>query len=167
MAKTASKVEAIRIQSLTNQAFLKSYNALIEQKKNLIVDSNILNNLLPSPNDLITVQDRIQNLGKSLQVVTTINFEILNPESGNEPTNQSFRLSLSGTLPNIRQFLKSLSDLPYFIKFDSFNIDKQGDTGYQPVVTNKKGVPIPTLPQPIVYVMNANGKIYVNDQDEK
>lgn len=167
MSKTASKVEEIRTQSLTNQAFLKTYNALTEQKKNLIIDSNILNSLLPSPNDLITVQDRVQNLGKSLQVATTINFEILNPASGNEPANQSFRLSLSGTLPNIRQFLKSLSDLPYFIKFDSFNIDKQGDVVYQPVVTNKKGVPIPTLPQPIIYVMNANGKIYVNDQDEK
>lgn len=167
MAKTASKAEEIRIQALTNQAFLKSYNALTEQKKNLIVDSNILNSLLPSPDDLITVQDRIQNLGKSLQVATTINFEILNSVSGNEPTNQSFRLNLSGTLPNIRQFLKSLSDLPYFIKFDSFNIDKQGDVAYQPVVTNQKGVPIPTLPPSIVYVMNANGKIYVNDQDEK
>jgi Tfp pilus assembly protein PilO len=167
MTKTASKVEEIRVQALTNQAFLKSYNILTEQKKNLITDSEVLNSLLPSPNDLITVQDRVQNLGKSLQVATTINFEILNPASGNEPANQSFRLNLSGTLPNIRQFLKSLSDLPYFIKFDSFNIDKQGDVAYQPVVTNKKGVPIPTIPAPTIYVMNANGKIYVNDQDEK
>lgn len=166
MTKTASKVEEIRIQALTNQAFLKSYNALTEQKKNLAVDSNILNSLLPSPDDLITVQDHVQNLGKSLQVITTINFEILNPASGNEPANQSFRLNLSGTLPNIRQFLKSLSDLPYFIKFDSFNIDKQGDVVYQPVVTDKKGTPIPTLPPSSTYIMNANGKIYVNYQDE-
>jgi len=67
MTKTASKVEEIRVQALTNQAFLKSYNILTEQKKNLIADSNILNSLLPSPNDLITVQDRVQNLGKSLR----------------------------------------------------------------------------------------------------
>ena len=167
MAKTASKVEEIRIQSLTNQAFLKSYNALTEQKKNLAVDSDSLNGLLPSPDDLITVQDRIQNLGKSLQVATTINFEILNPASGNEPANQSFTLNLNGTLPNISQFLKSLSDLPYFIKFDSFNIDEQVDGVYQPVVTDKKGTPIPTLPPPSTYIMNANGEIYVNDQDEK
>ncbi len=163
MAKVAGKVEDIRTQALLNQSFLKTYNALTEQKKSLIIDSGILQGMLPTPDDLITVQDRIQNLGKLLQVATTINFEILNPASGNEPANQSFRLNLSGALTNIRHFLEDLNELPYFIKFDSFNIDKQGEISLQPVVTNKKGMPVTTLPPTILYIMNANGKIYVND----
>lgn len=167
MTKIANKVEEIRTQALVNQAFLKTYNSLIGQKKNLIIDNNTLKGLLPTPDDLITVQDRLQNLGKSFQVATTINFEILNPATGNEPANQSFRLNLSGTLPNIRQFLTSLADLPYFIKLDSFNIDKQGEITFQPVVTNKNGTPVSTLPLTVLYIMNANGKIYVNDQYEK
>jgi Tfp pilus assembly protein PilO len=167
MAKVAERVENIRTQALTNQAFLKSYNALTEQKKNLIIDSGILQGMLPTPDDLITVQDRIQNLGRSLQVSATINFEILNAASGNEPANQSFRLNLTGTLANIRLFLQGLNDLPYFIKFDSFNIDKQGEVSFQPVVTNKNGTPVATIPPTVLYIMNANGKIYVNDQYEK
>ncbi|MCX6737325.1 MAG: hypothetical protein NTX26_01085 [Candidatus Parcubacteria bacterium] len=167
MSKVGGKVEDIRTQALLNQSFLKTYNALTEQKKSLIIDSGILQGMIPTPDDLINVQDRIQNLGKSLQVATTINFEILNPASGDEPANQSFRLNLSGTLTNIRLFLQGLNELPYFIKFDSFNIDKQGEISFQPVVTNAKGVPVATLPPTILYIMNANGKIYVNDQYEK
>jgi len=167
MAKVAGRVENIRTQALINQAFLKSYNALTEQKKNLIIDSDILQGMLPTPDDLITVQDRIQNLGRSLQVSATINFEILNVASGNEPANQSFRLNLTGTLANIRLFLQGLNDLPYFIKFDSFNIDKQGEISVQPVITNKNGAPVVTIPPTVLYIMNANGKIYVNDQYEK
>lgn len=167
MSTVAGRVENIRTQALLNQSFLKTYNALTEQKKSLIIDSGILQGMLPTPDDLITVQDRIQNLGKSLQVAAIINFEILNPASGNEPANQSFRLNLSGTLTNIRLFLQGLNELSYFIKFDSFNIDKQGEISFQPVVTNAKGVPVATLPPTILYIMNANGKIYVNDQYEK
>jgi hypothetical protein len=167
MAKVAQKVEEIRTQALVNQAFFKSYSALVEQKKNLIIDGDILRGTLPTPNDLITVQDRIQNLGRSLQVAATINFEILNPAAGSEPANQSFRLNLSGTLNNINLFLEGLNTLPYFIKFDFFNIDKQGEISMPPVVTNKKGTPVPTIPPTILYVMNANGKIYVNDQYEE
>lgn len=150
--KLASKVETIRTQALLDQAFLKTYNLLLDQKKDIIVDSNTLNNLLPTPDDLINVQARIQDIGKSSQVLTTISFEILNPASGNEPASQSFRLSLTGNLPNIKQFLANLSDLPYFIKLDSFNIDKQDSGTLDNMNTG-------------IYLMNANGKIYVNDQN--
>ena len=150
--KLASKVETIRTQALLDQAFLKTYNLLVDQKKDIVVDSNTLNNLLPTPDDLINVQAQIQDIGKSSQVLTTVSFEILNPASGNEPASQSFRLSLTGNLPNIKQFLANLSDLPYFIKLDSFNIDKQDSGTFDNMNTG-------------IYLMNANGKIYVNDQN--
>ena len=150
--KLANKVETIRTQALLDQSFLKTYNLLADQKKDIVADSNALNSLLPTPDDLISVQAHIQDLGKASQVLTTINFEILNPASGNEPANQSFRLSLTGSLPNIKQFLENLYALPYFIKLDSFNIDRQ-DEG------------VPGNMAMGAYLMNANGKIYVNDHN--
>lgn len=146
------KVEALRTQALLDQSFLKAYNLLVGQKKDIVADSDILKGLLPAPDDLISVQARIQDLGKASQVLTAISFDVLNPASGNEPANQSFRLSLTGNLPNIKQFLANLSALPYFIQLDSFNINRQneGMPGYITAGT---------------YLMNANGKIYVNDKN--
>jgi len=152
--KLADRVESIRTQTLLDQSFLKTYNSLVDQRKNMIVDIDAMNGLLPTPDDLINIQAYIQNLGADSQVLTTISFEILNPASGNEPASQSFRLSLTGTLPNIRQFLTNLSSSPYFIKLDSFNIDKQNEATLGNTSIG-------------IYLMNANGKIYVNDQNAK
>ncbi|HPS28495.1 MAG TPA: hypothetical protein PLX10_01525, partial [Candidatus Paceibacterota bacterium] len=54
--KLADRVESIRTQTLLDQSFLKTYNSLVDQRKNMIVDIDAMNGLLPTPDDLINIQ---------------------------------------------------------------------------------------------------------------
>ncbi len=125
-----------------------SANAILEQKRNLALRIHatdqlaslkaasdkaqplvaFLNSTLPPKDDLINFGQSLRQLAKNEGIDLGFSFGGEAPPKGNLPGYIPFSITGSGTYENFQKFLKDVESSRYFVKFNSFDLVREGDT---------------------------------------
>jgi len=127
ISKKASQIEILKIDLASRQEMAQSFANLKQSAETIKNYAAELQNILPSQDKLLSFSKDINIIAKQnkLNMTATLGQQNVQSENGLNQTN--FTLVGLGEFDNFIKFLQTLEKSNYFIKLNTFDLNRQAD----------------------------------------